>query len=182
VQVDAPDAGPTTGGIGDLGLSYKHVLYASLPHATIASAALELTLPSGDADRGRGDGTVAFEPSLLAGTAALAPVVLQGQLQVLAPIEEGPADRALRYRLATSYPFGPLRSDWWPTLEFEAEQNVTSGTETFFLTPQVYKAVRARGHVALAVGVQVPVGGRRPFDYRLVASLLWEYLDGGLWW
>jgi hypothetical protein len=36
--------------------------------------------------------------------------------------------------------------------------------------------------VALALGVQVPVGGRQPFEYRIVGFLLWEFLDGGLWW
>lgn len=77
-QIEDPNEGPTVGGIGDLALGYKHVLYANLPARTIASGSLELALPSGDRDRGLGDGTVKFEPSLHAGSAALAPIVLQG--------------------------------------------------------------------------------------------------------
>jgi hypothetical protein len=179
--VTRPAAGRTEGGIGDLGLGYKHVLYADLSRMTIASASLEIVLPSGDVSRGLGDDTVTFEPSFHLG-AGLDPVVLQGQIQGAAPVDEGRADRGVRYRLAASYPLGPLRRDWWPTLEFEAVQNVTRDDATFLLTPQIYRAIRIRGHVALALGVQVPLGGREPFDYRLVGFLLWEYLDGGLWW
>jgi mono/diheme cytochrome c family protein len=181
-RIEDPRVGPTEGGVGDIAVSYKHVLYASFPHLSIASAQLELVLPSGDRDRGLGDGTVSFEPSLLAGTGRLHPIVLQGQLTGLAPVDQDRADRGVRVRLATSYPLGPLRRAWWPTLEFEATQNVTADQSEFFLTPQIYKAIRRRGHVALALGVQVPVGGRRPFDYRIVGFLLWEFLDGGLWW
>jgi mono/diheme cytochrome c family protein len=180
--IDDPSDGPTEGGIGDLAVSYKQVLYASLEHLSIASAQLELVLPSGDRDRGLGDGTVSFEPSLLAGTALLHPIVLQGQLTGLVPVDENRADRGVRFRLASSYPLGSLRRDWWPTLEFEALQNVSADESEFFLTPQIYKAIRKRGHVAVALGVQVPVGGRQPFDYRIVGFLLWEFLDGGLWW
>lgn len=180
-EIDDPAGGPTVGGVGDLALSYKHVLWTSLPHASIVSGSLEIVLPSGDRDRGLGDGTVKLEPSLLAGH-QVGGVVLQGQLQGLAPIDESRASRGLRVRTAVSYPLGPLRRDWVPTIEFEAHEDVTQDEATFFLTPQIYKAIRLRGHVALAAGVQVPVGGRRPHDYRVVGFLLWEYADGGLWW
>jgi mono/diheme cytochrome c family protein len=179
--VEDPSQGATVGGAGDVAVSYKHVLWDSLERLAILSGQLELVVPTGDRDRGLGDGTLSFEPSLLYGQ-HLAPLVVQAQLQGLAPVDEGRADRGLRVRTALSLPLGPLRRDWWPTLELEAEENVTRDESTFFLTPQVYKAIRKRGHVALAVGVQVPVGGRRPFEYRVVGFLLWEYLDGGLWW
>jgi hypothetical protein len=179
--IDDPAAGATVGGVGDLAVSYKHVLWDSLERLAILSAQLELVLPSGDRDRGLGEGTVKFEPAVLYGQ-QLGPIVVQGQLQGLLPVDESRADRGVRLRTALSVPLGPLRRDWWPTLEFEAEQNTTRGGSTFFLTPQIYKAIRRRGHVALAVGVQVPIGGRTPFDYRVVGFLLWEYVDGGLWW
>jgi len=181
IVVDDPRGEATEGGVGDLALSYKHVLYASLQRMTIASASLELVVPSGDRDDGLGDGTVKLEPSLHFGK-QIEPFVFQGQIKGLAPIDEDRADRGVRYRLAASYPLGPLRRDWWPSLEFEALQNVTADEESYLLTPQVYKAIRKRGHVAVALGVQVPVGGHYPFDYRVAAFLLWEYRDGGLWW
>lgn len=182
IEVRDPSSGSTEAGVGDLSLNGQYVLYASLQHLTIVAASLELVLPSGDRDRGLGDGTVTFEPSLLAGTGLLDPIVLQAQLQGVAPVDEHRADSGVRFLSAASYPLGPLRRDWWPTLEFEARQNVSAGESEFFLTPEIYKAIRTRGHVAMSLGVQLPIGGRRPFDYNIVGFLLWEYGDGGLWW
>ena len=174
--------GATTGGIGDLALAYKHVLYADLPSLTIASASLDLVVPSGDHDRHLGDGTVSFEPSLLAGK-EIHDIVIQAQILGLAPLDENRADRGVDYRFAFSYPLSPLKRAWVPTLEFEVLQNVTAKQNNFFLTPQIYKGITARGHVAVAFGAQVPVAGDAdPFDYRVLAFLLWEYTDGGLWW
>ena len=174
--------GATTGGVGDLALAYKHVLYADLPSRTIASASLDLVLPSGDRDRHLGDGTVSFEPSLLAGK-EIHNVVIQGQILGLAPIDENRADRGVDYRLAFSYPLSPLKRAWVPTLEIEVLQDVTAQQHNLFLTPEIYKGITKRGHVAVALGAQVPVaGGPDPFDYRVLAFLLWEYTDGGLWW
>jgi mono/diheme cytochrome c family protein len=174
--------GATTGGIGDLGLAYKHVLYADLPSLTIASASLDVVLPSGDYSRHLGDGTVSFEPSLLAGK-EIRNFVIQGQILGVAPLDDNRADRAVDYRVALSYPLSALKRAWVPTLELEVLQDVTAKQHNLFLTPQVYKGITARGHVAVAVGAQIPVAGDAdPFDYRVLAFLLWEYTDGGLWW
>ena len=35
-----------------------------------------------------------------------------------------------------------------------------------------------RGHVALGLGAQLPVPGRRPFDWRIGAELYCEYMEG----
>lgn len=169
-------------GVGDVAIGYKHVLLANLAARRILSASLELALPSGDAERGLGDGTVTFEPSLHAGQ-QLGPLVLQGQVKGVAPVDASDADRGIRWRVGASLPLEPTRRAWVPSVEWETFQNVTAGDATHLVTPQIYKAIRRRGHVAVAAGVQVPVGGgARPFDYRVMAFLLWEYADGGLWW
>lgn len=174
--------GATTGGIGDLGLAYKHVLYANLPSLTIVSASLDLVLPTGDRDRHLGDGTVSVEPSLLAGQ-QIHNFVIQGQIRGIAPIDEQRADRGVDYNFAFSYPLSPLKSAWVPTLELEVLQNVTAAQHNVLLTPEIYKGLTARGHIAVAVGAQIPVAGDAdPFDYRVLTFLLWDYADGGLWW
>jgi hypothetical protein len=174
--------GATTAGIGDVGLAYKHVLYANLRSLTIASASLDLVLPTGDRDRHLGDGTVTFEPSLLAGQ-QIRNVVIQGQIRGIAPLDEHRADRGVEYNCAVSYPLSLLKSAWVPTLELEVVQDVTAGQHNLLLTPEIYKGITARGHVAVAVGAQIPVaGGPDPFDYRVLTFLLWDYADGGLWW
>lgn len=174
--------GASTGGIGDMTLAYKHVLYADLPSRTVVAAGLDLVLPTGDRHRGLGAGTVSFEPSLLGGKEWRG-IVLQGQIAGVAPVDERRADRAVQYRVALSYPFSDLRRAWVPTVEVEVLQNVTARQHHVFVTPEIYKGLTKRGHIALAVGAQIPVAGDAdPFDVRVVGFLLWDYLDGGLWW
>jgi len=174
--------GATTGGIGDMSLAYKHVLYADTPSRTIAAAEIDLGLPTGDRDRGLGDGTVSVNPSLLAGK-QLANFALQGQIRGDAPLDEHRADRTVSYRLAVSYPLAEVRRAWVPTLELEVLQDVTTSQHELFLTPQIYKGISLRGHLAVAAGAQIPVAGDAdPFDVRVLAFFLWEYADGGLWW
>jgi mono/diheme cytochrome c family protein len=188
VEVSLPFAahdithGATTGGVGDMTLAYTHVLYANRASRTIVSAGLDLGLPTGDRDRHLGDGTVTFGPSMLLGQ-RLGPLVLQGQIAGDAPIDENRADRGVRYRMAFSYPLSDIKAGWVPTLELETLQNVTAKQHHLFLTPQIYKGLSRRGHIAIGVGAQIPVaGGADPFDVRVLAFFLWEYSDGGLWW
>jgi hypothetical protein len=188
VEVSVPFAvhdvsnGATTGGVGDITVAVTHVLYADLPSLTIAAAELDLLLPTGDRHRGLGDGTVSFQPSLLAGT-DIHNFVFQGQIEGEAAVDETRADRVVNYRLAASYPFSPLKLAWVPAVEVEVLQNVTTRRHNLFITPEVYKGLTKRGHVAVAFGAQFPVAGDAdPFDYRILAFLLWEYNDGGLWW
>lgn len=172
----------TVAGPGDLALAYKHVFLAHNEWQAISAASLELALPSGDRNRGLGDGTVKFEPSLLSGI-ALGRLILQNQIQAVLPVDEDRAARQMRYRLAVSYPLSPLKRGLVPTIEMEFRHRVQGKSqEVFFLAPQLYTGIRLRGHVALAIGAQIPLTGADPFHYRLGAFLLWEYLDGGLWW
>jgi len=175
-------AGATTGGVGDVGVAGKYVLYADAPSLTIVSTALDLILPTGDYGRQLGDGTVSFEPSLLAGK-RIDPVIIQAQILGQAPVDENRADRGVSYRLALSYPLSPLHRAWVPTVELEGLQNVTANESQLFVTPQIYTGLTKRGHVAISVGAQIPIAGDpAPFDYRILAFILWEYTDGGLWW
>ena len=48
------------------------------------------------------------------------------------------------------------------------------------LLPQALVGLTKGGHVALAVGVEVPVTGI-DWDYRLHAFLLWDFADGPFW-
>ncbi|MFI5396726.1 MAG: c-type cytochrome [Candidatus Binatia bacterium] len=174
--------GSTTGGVGDITTAYKHVLYASLRNRSILSAGLDLVLPTGDRKRSLGNGTVSFEPALLAGK-ELGNFVMQGEIRGVAPVDEGRADREVRYDLAFSYALSRLRRAWVPAVEVETRQNVTTDQHHVLVTPQIYKGLSKRGHIAVGIGAQVPVAGdARPFDYRIVGFLLWDYADGGLWW
>ncbi len=57
----------------------------------------------------------------------------------------------------------------------------SSGEQTqATLLPQLYVALNRRGHVGLAVGVEVPLAGL-DYDYRIRTFLLWDIGDGPLW-
>jgi len=172
----------TTAGPGDLSLEYKHVLSTHTEKRALTAAALEVVFPSGDRDRGLGDGTFTFEPSFLSGI-ALRQFVFQNQIQAVLPLNEDRADRQMRYRVAGSYPTSLLKRDLVPSLEVEFRHNLQGeSNEVLLLTPQLYTGLRFRGHVALRIGAQIPIAGTDPFHYRIGAALVWEYLEGGLWW
>ncbi len=174
--------GATTAGIGDVTLAYKHVLYADLLRRAIFSVGSDLVVPTGDRGRGLGTGTVSFEPALLGGK-ELGGVVIQTEVRGIAPVDENRASRGVRYDLALGYPLSPLRRAWVPAVEFEALQDVTANQHEVFVTPEIYAGFSRRGHLAAALGTQVPIEGNgRQFDYRIVAFVLWDYADGGLWW
>ena len=67
-------------------------------------------------------------------------------------------------------------------LEFNGTTITGTGKTELFITPQLYLGLVRRGHIAFSLGSQIPVGHERPFDYRIVSFLLWEYADAGLWW
>lgn len=177
-----PTGGAATGGVGDLTLAYKHVVLASQQHSAIASLVLDLVLPTGNRMRGLGDGTAGLGPSLRFGK-SLAPFVFQGEIKGVLPVEVGRAPRRLLYRAALQLPLSSLKSGWVPGLEFEADTKIEGRTrDVYSLAPMVYKGLSKRGHVAVAIGAKIPIAGAHTFDYQVGAFLLWEYLDGGLWW
>ena len=172
----------TTAGPGDLSLEYKHVLSTHTEKRALTAAALEVVFPSGDRARGLGDGTFAFEPSFLSGI-ALRRFVFQNQIQAVLPLNADRAERQMRYRVAGSYVASLLKRDLVPSLEVEFRHNLHGESdEVLLLTPQLYTGLRFRGHVALRIGAQIPIAGTDPFHYRIGAALVWEYLEGGLWW
>jgi mono/diheme cytochrome c family protein len=178
---DVKHSGPTVGGLGDIALAYKHVVYAGLAPRAIAALATDLVLPNGEPKKSTGDGTVAFEPAVLGG-AELGGFILQTQFRAVLPIDVDRAARVLLYRFALQYPLGPMRRSLVPALEFESAQKIAGSFRDYtVLGPTFYVPLSRRGHVALGVGAQVPVSAYRPFDYRVGAFLFWDYLDGPLW-
>lgn len=170
-----------TAGPGDLALAYKHVLSTHTAARALTAAALEVVVPSGECDRGLGDGTLTVEPSLLSGI-ALRQFVFQNQIQATLPLDADRAERQMRYRLAGSYLTSSFKRGLVPSLEVEFRHNLQGESdEGLLLTPQLYTGLRFRGHVALRIGTQLPVAGTAPFDYRIGAALVWDYLEGELW-
>ena len=166
-------------GFGDVELSLKHVLWDHLPSASILSGGLEVVTPTGETGIGIGSGTWKVAP-FFAAAKGFGSFFIQTNLKYEAALEGD--ERELLLNLAFTQALTKEKKGAFPMLEVNAIQAWPSEKATIMLTPQIYFAFVKRGHVALSVGSQIPVTNERPFDYRIMTFLLWEYVDGGLWW
>ena len=151
VVVD-PSDGPTVGGLGDITIENKVLLYKSVEHRLLVATGVELTLPTGSERRGLG-GELAVEPFVTAGI-ALGPFDLLGEVAyewVLEP-ERG---EQLTTGLALGYPA-------WRWLAPFLELRTVTPTRGDDRRTQVYLVpgfnVRPHPGVTIRVGVQLPTG------------------------
>lgn len=165
--------------LGDIEVAGKILLYDDLPTLSLVSAGLEVGLPTGDASRGLGSGTWKLVPFLAAGK-GFGPAFIQSSIKYEQPLKG--TGKELVYALAFTYPLTDEKKGLIPMIEVHGITSLNERHSSLFLTPQLYIGLVKRGHIALSIGSQIPVSGDKPFDYRLVAFLLWEYADGGLWW
>jgi hypothetical protein len=173
---------PSARGFGDVELSVKYVLAHQPSALFIFSGGIETALPTGESEIGVGSGTWKFSPYLAAGKGFEA-FYVQSSVKYETPLPSDEGDSELLYNLAFTLPLTKEKKGLIPMLEFNGITVPRArGKTELFLTPQLYLGLVRRGHIAFSLGGQIPVNNERPFDYRLVSFLLWEYADGGLWW
>jgi hypothetical protein len=107
---------------------------------------------------------------------------IQSSLKYETPLQSNAGESELLYNLAFTLPLTKEKKGLFPMLEFNGITVAETGKTELFITPQLYLGLVRRGHIAFSLGSQIPVSRERPFDYRIVSFLLWEYADGGLWW
>jgi Cytochrome C oxidase, cbb3-type, subunit III len=157
-------------GIGDIELALKYVLGADVARTRIASAGVEVALPTGSEVRGLGSGTVVFEPYLAAGT-MWRNVYFQAQTKIEFPVDTSKAGRAFVYNLYGGRDTSLEPTTWTIGLEINGEN------EELALTPQVRKGLTRTGALGAAFGVRLPINERHEQGTALVGYLLWEYLE-----
>ena len=176
-----PNTGSDAAGVGDLGLSYTHVLFADPAWNDIVSARLAVTLPTGKTTDGIGSGTAVFAPQLLAGQ-ALGPFIVQAQIAAEVPVDAASAARQMLYAFAFQYRLGPYKRNLVVELELQQTQPLDSDVDAgTVLGPGLYLPLSRRGHVAVSAGAQFPVAGARPYDWLVGSFLLWDFTDGPIW-
>ncbi len=176
-----PREGKGAGGIGDIEVQNKFLLFKSLQHLTLIAGGLELRLPTGSERRGLG-GEFTVEPFLTGGIAL-------GPFDVLADIAyewnlsggvRGQREQELTADLAVAW---PLHRWFTPFLELntvtrtsghqeEDEPKLRDRTQ-IYLTPGLN--LRPLPGVTVRAGIQLPVSDARAFDYTLHAGLTWEF-------
>ncbi len=182
----AEDAsGSQQAGLGDVGLGAKLALWHSKARGGILSVAGEVVLPTGERDRGLGDGTVVLEPSVLWGQVLPRDFFLHGQLVGEFPTrgDRGADELQLRLALGTSFfedrGFG---REWAPLLEVVTTRVFARGEPDWEadLAPQLHLSQSRRQHVRLSLGARVPVTQTHDRPVRGLLYLLWDWYDGGL--
>ena len=170
---------PEHGGIGDLEIEAKQVLFFDLPHTQILSGGLGLTLPTGSRERGLGEGATAFSPFLAYGK-GWGRTFLQARAGAELSTDADRRPSELFFQAALSQALGPPRIAWVPAVEFIGSRNLHDQSDEWAAILEMSKALSRLGHLVGAVGVRLPLT-RSEERYRIVAYLLWDFGDGPFW-
>lgn len=175
-------AGLRVGGIGDVAVGLKHVLFAS--HSTIVSGFGEIALPTGNSDKGLGSGVTTFSFHAMAGQILPGNSFIQAQVGTDQPVHTDIAPRTLFWRLNVGKSFrqeNGLGRLWSPMVEVVSDRDFEQGAAAKIdVLPQFQVTLSRRQHVRVNVGLQVPAANRQGRSTQLVFYLLWDWFDGGL--
>lgn len=169
-------------GIGDIVLSGKRVLYASLDSGAIVSLGGEVLLPTGDEDKGFGNGTTIFEPYVAYGQILPAEFFLQFQGGGALSFNRDKTENGLFWKLATGKSFyqGHFGRRWTPMVEILGATKLASdGNTRWDVAPQLQVTLSTRQHVRLNMGARIPMNDRDLRDAEIGLYLLWDWFDGG---
>ena len=170
-----PNIGPTESGPGDTVLSVKRVVAFSPLYRALASAGMELTLPTGNDQRGLGGGGFVFEPNLRAGVDWKQFIV---QVAGALAVPDGSSNSNSQAKLDVAigrYFFPDPRLQITPMIELNTTTRI-SGPSYGETKSAILPQVRVKWLVwALGVGVQAPITDARDFEVRPLFDLVYEY-------
>jgi hypothetical protein len=169
-------------GLGDIELALRRTLYASVDRGSIVAAGAAVTLPTGNEERGLGNGFTVAEPFAMWGQM----IGTSGFVQTHVGYEvvsdqtlgqnEGFVRTALGYTVAQDRGFGRA---WTPMLEVLAAMPERGVTE-WDLVPQVQVSLSKLQHVLVNAGVRIPINERQERKPEFLMYFLWDWFDGGL--
>jgi hypothetical protein len=172
----------TTRGVGDVEVAVRRTLFASHERGSIFAAGGAVVLPTGDADRGLGNGYAIVEPFAMWGQMLGANGFLQMHTGLEVPTDreagrnEGFLRTAVGYTFAQDQGFGRA---WSPITEILIAKPAGGATE-WDVVPQVQVSLSKLQHVLLSVGVRVPLNERQERKPEFLTYVLWDWFDGGL--
>mgnify|MGYP000216636640 CR=1 FL=1 len=166
--------------LDEVEVGFKHALFPWLTRSWLLSAGAELGIPVHfDEEAPRAHGYLAFAKPL----GRLFGLQAHAQYSQSIPAGDGataPADlqiaSALHFHGVPTFKRGV-----YPGIEGKAVVPLSGGGKTqFSVLPQVLAKLSKRGHVALAVGAEIPVANAS-YDYRVHSFLIWEFMEGLPW-
>ena len=186
IEAQKGSADAWQGGIGDIAVAAKHVLYHSLGRGTIVSVAGEMLLPTGDDGRGLGGGFTVFEPFVALGQILPRDGFLHVQAGVELPVgadAANPANKEAFWRAAIGQSYMERRfgRSWSPMIEVVAAHEIGADEGTQWdLVPQVQVTLSRRQHIMVNAGVRFAVNDRAERSVQVLTYVLWDWFDGGL--
>lgn len=178
------DGGNWLGGVGDIVIGWKRVLYSNVSTGTILGAQGEIALPTGNRSRGFGSGTTTYGTFLSFGQALSRSTFLQMQGGADLPVNTDKAPQSVFLRTALGKSFSDnhgLGRMWSPMIEAVASRDLMTGASTDWdLVPQFQVTISRRQHIRGNLGVSVPVTNTAGRSMRLMMYVFWDRADGGL--
>ncbi len=173
--------GARVGGVGDVALGWKRVLFAS--RTSILSGQGEIAMPTGNSSKGLGAGVATFGAFASYGQLLPAHTFLQVQLGTDQPASTDQNPRTLFWRAAAGRSFrqeAGLGRLWSPMLELVSDREfVADAKSSLDVVPQFQVTINRRQHIRASVGLQMPVTNRTGRSSQVVFYFLWDWFDGG---
>jgi hypothetical protein len=171
-----------TGGLGDLGAALKHAAVHSARTGTILSFGVDVSAPTGRADRGLGAGVTIVGPFVACGQLLPAGGFVQAHAGGDLPTNFDVAHPELFWRALVGWSLAPRRFGrmYSPMVEVlgARELGATDAAVLWDLAPQVQVTVNRRKHLRVNVGALVPVNRTEGRHVQLGTYLLWDWYEG----
>lgn len=190
IEVAAPfnflerNNGGWVGGIGDLVLGYKRVVFSTMKTGSIFSLQGEVIAPTGNRFHHLGSGVTTFETFAAFGQLLPRLSFLQIQTGAEFPADTQKASKAVYWRAALGKTFagnGGFGRSWTPMTEFLADRDLETGAKTNWdIVPQLQVTLPRRQHVRLNIGVRTPINNTAGRSTQIMLYVLWDFFDGGL--
>jgi mono/diheme cytochrome c family protein len=177
------ETGSWTRGLGDVNAALKYVLFDSNQRGSILSAGGEVTLPTGKETEGLGSGVTIYEAFGLYGQALPHHAFVQVHAGFEWPADRNVEPNSAYWRTAIGKTFMQNRFGrlWTPMVEILGARESTRGAEAEWdLVPQMQVTLSVFQHIRLNVGARLPVNERQTRSKSVLAYLLWDWGDGGL--
>ena len=157
--------------LAEVELGYKQALSWSKTH--ILSGAVVYAIPVNSTG---GDGEL--QTYLAFGKVISPSWIFQSSLRLKFPIEDG-GDGAVELAGIVHYVHSPWPRNVFPALEVVAEKpfDSSNGDLEWTAMPQVRIGLTRGGHVALNLGVELPLSDQS-WDEQYYVTLLWDFADG----